>query len=148
MTSVDLFNFLKSLQFTSKKGVMFLNGLVSSAILELRKETVFDSYYHVFTYNDVMDKLGIGKGGSHLLIIYMKKEMKPISNIKEDDLISWLKPYAKMLIKHCDSAFELLTLLNWDKDLTSQLVGNRIKILFGMNFNKAKKSFTSGVLIK
>ena len=72
--------------------------------------------------------------------------MKTITKIKGDDLISWLKLYAKILIKNSNTASELLTLLNWNKDLTPLLVNDRIERLFGMDFKQAKMIFTNGFL--
>lgn len=142
--STDLFIFLKSKHFP--QGHAYLNGLISSAILKLQQTRVFANYYHAFTYDNIVEELGIDAGRAHLLIEYMTREKKTIATIKEDDLISWLRPYAKILIRHTYTASELLTLLNWDKDLTLQLTSSRIEILFGLNFVQAKKTFTNGFL--
>jgi hypothetical protein len=99
-----------------------------------------------YTYYDIMKELGLNLGRTTLISDFMKREMKIISQISEDDLISWLKPYAKILIKHSNSASELLSMLNWDSDLTSRIANTRIKRLFGVKFKQAKKTFTDGFL--
>ena len=144
MSDIDLFMFLKTKHFT--QGNLYLSGLISSAILKLRQDLVFGMYYHAYTYSDIMEELGLNAGKSHLLENYMTREMKTITNINDYDLISWLRPYAKILIRHSNTASELLALLNWDKDLTSQLASSRIERLFGINFKQAKMTFTNGFL--
>ncbi|HDZ17583.1 hypothetical protein LCGC14_1270050 [marine sediment metagenome] len=74
--------------------------------------------------------------------------MKTITTISEDDLISWLKPYAKLLLRQYDDPSELLKALNWDYDLNQQVIDSRILELFGTTFEEAKRTYTAGFLGK
>ncbi len=79
----------------------------------------------------------------------MKRHMKSISTITKDDLISYLGFYAKIIIRHTDSAHNLLTKLNWDEGITKNSkaeIGARMKILFGVPYEKAKITYSANYL--
>jgi len=72
--------------------------------------------------------------------------MKGIRDITKDDLIQWIGPYASMIVKHFDTPMELLKYLNLDDKLPYNSVNRMMFQLFGMTFEKAKKTFTAGYL--
>ena len=80
--------------------------------------------------------------------------MNIISAITKEQLISWLSPYARALVPFCDSAYELLQKLSWHEGIIDPSIDpssykeieSRIFLLLGMNFSKAKLTYTSGVL--
>ncbi len=76
----------------------------------------------------------------------MKEQMKQLSIITKDDLISYLGGYAKIIIKHTDSAYNLLVKLNWDEGISKNSkdeIGARMLQLFGVSYEKAEITYSS-----
>ena len=137
MDKYDLFAFLA--RKDSTLGNLYLKGLISSVLLGYGE----DSY---ITYGGLMKKLGVPTWDDLSLTRFMRKEMKGIRDITKDDLIQWIGPYASMIVKHFDTPMELLKYLNLDDKLPYNSVNRMMFQLFGMTFEKAKKTFTAGYL--
>ena len=79
----------------------------------------------------------------------MREYMKTISRVTEDDLISWLAPYAKRVIKQSKSAYDLLKKINYAQGITADStseINSRIEKIFGESYEKAKRTHTSGYI--
>lgn len=72
------------------------------------------------TYGIILDNLGV-LGGSmdSQLKDFMLREMKLKNAITRDDLITWVRPYAIMTIKHFDNPSEFLRFLGLSDSLTN-----------------------------
>lgn len=76
----------------------------------------------------------------------MYREIKSLQSIKEDDLIAWLSPYAKLLVPYCKKASDLFRAVNWYDGFDPMEIHKRIIALFSVNFTQAKKLYTDGFL--
>ena len=78
----------------------------------------------------------------------MAGEMKLIRKITKKDLKKWLRPYAKIIIKHFNTPSELLKYLNLDNALGSSLsIEGQINELFcGKSFQEAKEFYSTRFL--
>jgi len=137
MNKDDIFTFLARKDYTL--GNLYLKGLISSILLGFSD----DSY---ITYGRIMKKLGISSWNDLSLTRFMRREMKGIRGITIYDLVKWVRPYASMIIKHFDTPMELLKYLNLDDRLHHNSVNQMMFQLFGMTFEKAKKTYSTGYL--
>ncbi|MFW9865616.1 MAG: hypothetical protein ACFFEN_05905 [Candidatus Thorarchaeota archaeon] len=74
----------------------------------------------------------------------MAKAMKTITRVTEGDLVSWLRPYGKILIKHFFKSSKFLKDLGWD--VGSREAKRIIFLLFGVSFKQARGIYTDGFL--
>ena len=76
MSPYDIFIFLKNKDFPN--GKLYSKGIISSAILKL-EESAASPYYTSnlrYSYNDIMNELGLTSGGATLLRDFMVSDMK------------------------------------------------------------------------
>ena len=99
-----------------------------------------------YTYNDILEELGLSSGKGYVIDNFMEREMKVISLVTHEDMISWLSPYSKIIIKHFNSPSELLNHLNWNKQYDPTHFRTKIQKLFGTTFHKAKVIHASHLL--
>jgi len=137
MNEDNFFTFLASKDFTM--GNLYLKGFISSVMLGIHE----GSYT---TYGKIMRRIGASGWNDVPLVKFMRREMKGKMGITRDDLISWVRPYASMIIKHFDTPMELLKYLNLDDKLPYNSVNRMMYQLFGMTFEKAKETYSSSFL--
>jgi hypothetical protein len=120
---------------------LYLKGLISSLLLT-SSPTTFT--YKSVSYGKILRKLGIPPGTRDMnLKDFMLREMKLKNAITRDDLIFWIRPYARMMVKHFNTPKEFLDHLGLGKNLiNSRSIKNRIDELFGMSFKRAKELYS------
>jgi len=138
MNSDEIFQFLASKNFPL--GNLYLEGLISSTILKLEWSSLLPSQ------SKILSELGISSHLTYSLRDFItRRKLKSISFFKTEDLITMLKPYARIIVKHFDKASDLLKAINW-YDESPMEIYLRIKELFGVNFKDAKRIYTNGFL--
>ena len=130
-------------------GNEYLKGLISSAILKLKKEGKVVGARGI-SYNAIRKELGIDDYKASFSISgFMKREMNTLTRLTDDDLINGLKFYASRVITKSQDAFDLLQMLNYDEGViwyNSKIIAQRIDNLFGTTYDDAKRKYLTKIL--
>lgn len=150
MDALEVLRFFSGKNF--KLGNEYLKGFISSAILKLKKDgkIIGAQGKYGLSYRTIGVELGVNKYGvADSLAHFMKREMKVITKITNEDLVNGLKYYASKLITKSENAFDLLNMLNYDEGIRQHYhkkIAQRIDKLFKLPYEDAFKLFSSNKL--